>query len=541
MEGKIIKFGSETSGIIRGVEKAANAVKVTIGPSGKCVAIDQMTGPEITRDGATVAKSISFKDPDENMGAQLLKKTASLTEEQAGDGTSTSSILTKEFILGGQKACQTGSNINELKSGMLKAGKWITEYIKNKSTQINNDLDKIKKVATISANNDPEVGDLIVKCMEQVGIGGLITADMASGLDTVIEITTGMKIDRGWSSPQYENEPGSGIWVAENPYILVVGERLSSVNQVIGICQQVMNAGKPLLIVCDSIDDVVSTTLILNALQGRFSVCVVQGIDYGDGRKNVMNDIAVATGAKYICADNGISVIDSTINELGYASKVVVSRDSTVIYEGGGNVDEIKELADIINKRLEDPSISKYDKSKFEKRYANLTGGIGIIKAGGATQAEKVNRKATIEDAILASKSAILEGYVPGGGYVYFKASLEVKKDKAFWKSLKGDEVDGANIVFSSLPVVTKTICENAGLNGDVILAELKTKKEGIIFNAKTKKFGAAVDQGVLDSAKVLRVALANSISTASMVLLTDCTITDEPVENNNNNNPGLL
>ena len=539
MAGKIVLMGSDAQdGIIEGVIKASNAIARTLGPSGKAVVIASNFGaPEITRDGATVAKSIEFSDKLLDQGAQLVRKAASLTEEEAGDGTSSSSILTRELCIKGQRALKTGANANEIKSGMLKAQRWMTNYISSKSIQIDGDLDKIRKVATISANNDPEVGDLIVQCMEKVGMDGIITSDMASGLDTVIDVTTGMKLERGWSSPQYVTSPEDSKCVMEDAYILVVGEKLSSVSQILPIMKPLVETGRPFLIIVDDIDEVVNTTLVINTLKGAIRCCVVKGIDFGDGRKNTMQDIATAVGATFICPENGIDITEATLENLGAAKKVVVSRDNTIIYEGCGDPKLIGERVEILKKRLADPSISNYDKTKFEKRIANLCGGIGIIKAGGATEVEKQNRKATIEDAILASKSAIAEGCVPGGGYIYYKGSLDAYKDSAFWKSLVGDEKEGADIVFSSLPVILRTVVENSGMCGDVVLNELKkTKKENWGYNAKTKKYCYLVDDGILDSSKVLRVALENSVSTASMILLTDCIIYDEPVENDGNN-----
>lgn len=528
MKAKVIDYSQEK--IIAGVKKAADAIKVTLGPSGKGVAIADYTGnPEITRDGATVAKSIVLADAVENMGAQLVRKAATRTEDLAGDSTSTTSILIKEFCIRGQKAVQTGSNVNEIKSGMLKAGKWMDKYIQSKATPINGDLQLIGKVATVSANNDPEIGDLVVQGMQKVGIDGLLTVDAASGLDTVIDITTGMKLNKGWAAPQYVTNPAEGTCVMENPYIMVVGEKLSNVNQIGKIAQEIMNTGRPVLIICDSIDDVVNTTLILNTLRGALRCCVVSGIEFGDNRKNVMNDIAVATGATYITPEVGLDIMNVTLADLGSANKVVVSRDETIIYEGSGDPQEIQNLADNIRARLNDPGISDYDKTKFEKRLAGLVGGIAIIKVGGATEAEKVNRKKTADDAVLAAKSALAEGFVPGGGYVYFTAKKEAEKDKTFWNSLSGDEVEGAKIVFSSLPVIMWTIADNSGASADVILStQAAQKKENVGYNAKTKKFENLIDSGILDSAKCIRVALENAISTAAMILLIDCTIIDE-------------
>ncbi len=531
-EGKIIYTGNEK--VIEGVVKTVNAIKTTLGPAGKAVAIANDLGPEVSRDGATVAKSISFKDSAMNLGAQLVKSAASLSESLSGDGTSTSSILIKELVVKGQKAVSTGSNVNEIKSGMLKAGRWMGEYIQKHSTPIAGDLEKIRKVATISANNDPAVGDLIVDGFKEVGVNGILTAELSSGLDTTIKVTTGMKLSRGWASPNYATED-DGKCIMENPYVIVIGEKISSVNQLIPILETISKKAEPFLLVCDDIDESVNTMLVFNVMRGAVRCCVVKGIDYGDARKNVMADIAIATGAKYYCQETGLSVGDQGINHLenfGRAKKVVVSRDDTVIFEGMGDKDNIEARIEVLKKRLEDKSISDYDKSKFESRLANLAGGIGIICVGGASEVEAKNKKQTVEDAILASKSAISEGCAPGGGYVYLHGSIEAEKDSSFWKSLEGDEVDGAKIVFSSLPVILRTVVENAGVAADVVLNQvMKSKKENYGFDAKGKKYVNLEEAGILDSVKVLRVALENAISTASTILLIDDVIVPEPDE----------
>lgn len=535
-EEKIIKHGSSTQDeIIKGVVATVDAIKTTLGPSGKCVAITNSYGdPTITRDGVTVSKSISFKDPMKNMGAALVKSAASKTEEKAGDGTTSTALLIKEMVLKGQKAINTGSNVNEIKSGMLKAEKWVLDYIKSSSTPIEDDLEKIRKVATISANNDPEIGNLIVECMEKVGKDSVITAEYSNGLDTTVDITQGLVINRGWSSPQFITSPNDGKCVMENPYIIVIGEKLSSVNQILPLMNQIIPTGRPFLFVVDDIDAVVETTLIMNCLQGNIRTCVVKGIDFGDNRKNTMMDIAIFTGGNYVCPETGKEVTQISLEDLGSANKVVVSRENCIIYEGYGDPEEIKERVEILKNNMNDPGCSDYDKTKFTKRIANLSGGIGIIRAGGISEVERANRKATIEDAILASKSALEEGCARGGGYVYYRASVDVLKDKAFWKSLStSGEIEGANIIFSSLPVITKTIAENSGVSGDIVLEKLKTTKPGIGFNAKTGKYGDLFDDGVLDSAKVLRSAIENSVSTAAMILMIDCTVTEEVKEEN--------
>jgi len=533
---KIVLKGEDArKRIIDGVIEASDAIITTLGPAGKFVAIENsMIGPEISRDGATVAKSISFKDGAKNAGAMLVRKAASLTEDLVGDGTSTSACLIKEFCSKGGREIRNGRNVSEVKSGMIKTSEWVKNFIKENSIEIGDDLEKIRRVATISANNDPEVGDLIVESMKKVGIDGVITAELSSGLDTVVEITEGMKIERGWASPEYATEKGDGKCIMEDCYVFVCGTRLSNVNQLIPFLELVQKEGsnKPFLLVCDGIDDIVNSTLLINTMRGAIRCCVVKDIDFGDGRKNQMQDIATKVGATYFCTENGKDIKDIEYEDLGHAKKVVVSRDSTIIYEGDGNPEEIKERAEILKKRLADSSTTPYDKIKFSKRLANLTNGIAVIRAGGATEVEKCNRKATIEDAILASKSAISEGCVPGGGYIYYKAAQAIQKDKKWWKELEGDEEIGAEIVVESLPSILRTVAENAGMPGDVIIewSEIKPKvfMNNMGFNAKTRRWSDLLEDGVLDSAKVARVALENSISTASMILATDCIILED-------------
>lgn len=516
--------------MIEGINKAVDAIKTTLGPSGKCVAIQGIRGPEITRDGATVAKSIVLKDSQENMGAQLVRSSAENTENQAGDGTSGTSILIQEIIKNGlSKMEDSNVNVNEMKSGILKAGEWVKKYVKEKAISIDGDLEKIRKVATISANNDPQIGDLIVECMDKVGINGVITADLYSGLETTVDITTGMKLDRGWASPNFVTSAEDGKCIMENPYILVIGEKISNVSQILPIIEQIIDPKRggsaPFLIICDDMDETVMTTLIINTMQGAVRCCVVKGIDYGDARKNLMSDVATGTGATFICQENGIGVTEMTIRECGKANRVVISRDSCIIYDGYGDKDEITERLGVLRKRMTDPSVSDYDKTKFEKRIAALSEAISIIRAGGATEEEKNNRKQTIEDAILASKSAIAEGAVPGGGYVFYHASLDIKKDKLFWNSLKNDERIGAEVLVKSLPIILKTIISNSGVSAENIIKSMEKSTKG--YNAKTGKMVDLVSDGVLDSAKVLRVSLENATSAASMALLTSWTITD--------------
>ena len=522
------RIETSNAGMIEGIKKSVEVISQTLGPKGRCVAIQSpYGGPEITRDGATVAKSISLPDPSEEMGVALVKAAASKTEEQAGDSTTTTSLLIGEMVTKGERYLTNGSNLTEIKEGMDMAVKVVSEYIRSQAIQVDGDLEKIRKVATISANNDPKVGNLIVEAMEKVGENGVIVADLSSGLDTTIEVVEGFKIDRGWASPHFITSPEDGKCVMDNPVILVAGEKISSVPQILPAIEASMKVlkGRPLLIFCDDMDEVVMTTLVMNVLQGALRCCVVKGIDFGDNRKNVMEDIAVATGASYICPEYGVTSGDVTAENLGGADKVVISKDSCIIYKGHGDPDEISQRLSILRGRLDAPESSDYEKSKFEKRVSCLSGGIGIIKAGGASETEKNNRKATIDDAILASKSALSEGVVPGGGSVFLRASKIDIPDK----DLTPDQKIGTQIVLQSLPVVAKKIASNSGASGDVVIEKILSRKDPTYgYNAKTGKYGNLLSEGVLDSAKALRVSLENATSAAGMCLLTSYVLTDE-------------
>jgi len=525
--GKEIKQGQ--SKIIEGLVKAVDTVKVTLGPAGHCVAISDDFQVSTSRDGANILKTISFDDPELNMGAELVKKASTNTENESGDSTTSCSILTKELVLGGQKAVQTGSNVNEIKSGMLKAGKWMNEYIRTHAIKIEGDLEKIRKVATISANNDPEIGDLIVKCMEEVGEEGVITSELGKGLETSVDITKGMKLSRGWSSPHYVTNPEEGKCILSNPYIIVCGEKISSVNQIMPIIEVIDKTRRPFLIICDDMDENVNATLVMNTLQGAIRCCVIKGIDFGDSRKNTMADISIACGGSYICPENGTTLNNITVEDFGAAEKVIVSRDNTIIINGYGDEKEVQERIHILKKRVSSPDMTDYEKTKLESRIANLGGGIAIIRAGAATEVESRNKKETIEDAILASKSAIEEGCLPGSGYTYYIGAKEMMKDKKFLSELIGDEIEGVKIVEKALPCIMKTIIENSGESSDLILNSIqKSKKENYGYNAKTKKLGNLLDNGILDSAKAVRSALNNAISTAGTILQIDCCVIEQ-------------
>lgn len=521
----------DESKIAKGVEEVSKVVKETFGPTGHCVSIQTPFGsPDITRDGATVAKGITLSDPEENMGAELVKKAAGATEDQAGDGTSTTTILINEMIQQAKVRIKNNTDLNEVKVGMQAALKEVTKYIQDNSVPVDGDLDKIHRVATISANNDSTIGDLIIDCMKKVGINGVITADIGNSLEDKVDVTSGFKIDRGWSSPNFITSPKEGECVLDAPAVLVVNEKLSTIPQLQNILTSFAQKfqGKPIIIFCDDIDDSVLTMFLYNHIAGRLKCCVIKGIDFGDNRKNIMEDIATYTGATFVCSEYGLELSKVGIDVLGEAKKITVSKDSTIIYEGVGDTDTINERLEILKARLNDSNISKFEKDKFEHRIAALSGGIGIIKAGGCSEVEQVNKKATIEDAILASKSAIEEGVTAGGGTIFLKAYFDLIPQK-----LTKDALVGWDIVINSLPIVTKTVSENSGSNGDVVIENIRRKKSKKYygFNAKTGEYGDLFSMGVLDSSKVLRVSLENSISTASMIILTKSVVIEDKKE----------
>jgi chaperonin GroEL len=528
---KIIDNETGQLRLIKGVNKITEVVAKTLGPKGKAVAIQTpYGGPDVTRDGISVARSIELKDPVENMGAQMVKEASKRTEDLAGDGTSTSCILINEMVNRGHKAMNQISNINEVRSGMEKAVKYVDKFIQEHSIPVNGDMEKVRRVATISANNDPSVGDLICQAFGEVGFDGVVTADKSSGLETTVEVTKGFKVPKGWASPNFITNQADGTCVLDNPLIMVCSENITSVPQVLNILEFSVKSGQPLLLIVDSMADSVLVAILANTLNGALRCCVVTGPEFGDSRKNIMQDLATSTGATFICQEYGLKASEATPEMLGTAQKVVVSKDSCIVFEGAGDEEEIKARLDILKSRLSDPQMTDYEKTKLQTRIAGLGGGIGVIKVGGASVTAQDNLKATVEDAILASKSTIEEGAAVGGGYTLLQAS---KIDMGA-ENLSADEKIGADIVLSSLPIITKTIATNSGINGDVMLERIEVEgkgKENFGYNSKTGELGNLLEMGVLDSAKALRVSVENAVGAASMILLTDSVVYDEPEE----------
>ena len=526
MSKKIVKGNS---GMIEGINLVAETIKVTLGPKGKCVAIQSsFGGPEVTRDGATVAKSISPEDPAVSMGAELIKAASIRTEEMVGDGTSSTAILAQDMVNTGSAmlARESWINVNEYKEGMELALEAVKKYIASKAIPVGDDaegLERVRRVATVSANNDSSVGDLIVECMKKVGQDGVITADRSSGLDTVIEVTQGFKVERGWASPHFVNSAKDGKCTLENPVILVVSERLSSIPPLVPVIEGVAKQGRSLLVIADEVDEVVLNMLAFNSLQGALKCCVIKGIDFGDSRKNIMEDIAVSVGASQVCPEYGLTLAKATLEHLGSADKVVISKDSAVIYGGAGDPARVADRLEVLKERLADPKTSPYEKSKFKTRVAALSGGVAVIKAGGASETEQANRKATIEDAILASQSAHSEGISAGGGWTLYQASVELSKTTL---SDNRSVQAGVDLVLGSLQVISETIATNYGEPLERVRAEAE---KGWGFNAKTGLYENLLESGVLDSAKVLRVELENAVSAAAMCLLTETMVIEVP------------
>lgn len=525
------KISAGNSGIVRGIKMAAEAIGATVGPRGKCVAIQSSFGaPNITRDGATVAKSLSSKDPEESMGIELVKAASVKTEEVVGDATSTTAILTEAIVSGGLRHAQDPKiNMNEFKIGLEKTLDIVKGMLVGESVQVDGDLERIRRVATISANNDPKIGDLIVECMEKVGMDGVITADYSSGLDTVVEITKGFKIERGWASPHFVTSAADGKCVLENPVIMVISERLSSIPPLAPILEAVVKQGRSLLIVADEADEVVLNMLSFNVIQGALKCCVVKGIDFGDSRKNIMEDISVAVGATHICQEYGNSLAKATIDMLGSAEKVVVGKDSTIIYGGTGDPEEIGTRLQVLKDRMASKDTSPYEKSKFKSRISGLSGGVAVIKAGGASETERTNRKETIEDAILASQSALSEGVCAGGGYTLSKIAWDFESGETVCQ-MSDSEFAGSLTLLEAMFSVTKRVAENYGISGDVVLENCRSK--GLGFNAVTGKYEDLMESGVIDSSKGIRVALENAVAAAGMALLTAWTVTDVEEDN---------
>lgn len=523
---KDIKFSeSARRSMLRGVDALADAVKVTLGPKGRNVVLEKKFGsPLITNDGVTIAKEIELEDAFENMGAKLVAEVANKTNDVAGDGTTTATVLAQAMIREGLKNVTAGANPMVVKKGIEKATRAAVEEIKNISKPIES-KESIAQVASISSG-DEEVGQLIAEAMEKVGNDGVITVEESKGFITELEVVEGMQFDRGYASPYMVTNTDKMEAVLENPYILITDKKIGNIQEVLPVLEQVVQQGKPLLIVAEDVEGEALATLVVNKLRGTFTAVAVKAPGFGDRRKAMLEDISVLTGGEVITEDLGLDLKSATVAQLGRASKVVVTKENTTIVEGGGDSSKIAARVNQIRAQLEDTT-SEFDKEKLQERLAKLSGGVAVIKVGAATETELKEKKLRIEDALNSTRAAVEEGIVAGGGTALVNVIAAVKAVEA-----TGDEQTGVNIVLRALEEPVRQIAHNAGLEGSVIVERLKKEAAGIGFNAATGEFVNMMEAGIVDPAKVTRSALQNAASVSAMFLTTEAVIADKPDEN---------
>ncbi len=509
----------------RGVDKLANTVRVTLGPRGRNVVLDKKFGaPTITNDGVTIAKEIELEDPYENMGAQLLKEVATKTQDVAGDGTTTATVLAQSMVHAGLRLVTAGANPMFLKRGMDRAVQAVVAELKKQSKPIKTP-EEIANVATISANNDPEIGKLISEAMDKVGKDGVITVEEAKSLDTSLEVVEGLQFDRGYLSPYFVTDPERMEAILEDAYILIHDKKIASIKEVLPILEKVSQVGKPLLVISEDIEGEALATLVVNKLRGVLNVAAAKAPGFGDRRRAMLEDIAILTGGRLITEEAGLKLENAILSDLGRAKRIVVDKDNTTVIEGAGKKADIKARVDQIRKEIED-STSDYDKEKLQERLAKLAGGVAVVNVGAATEVELKEKKARVEDALAATKSAVEEGIVPGGGVALLRAQPALAALEA-----KGDEKSGIDIVSHSLEAPVKMIASNAGAEGSIVVERLRTQKGAMGYNAATGQYEDLFQSGIVDPTKVTRSALQNAVSIASLVLTTEAVITDIPEE----------
>ena len=520
---KQITYGEESrQAILRGVNQLANAVKVTLGPKGRNVVLDKKFGsPTITKDGVTVAKEIDLKDPLENMGAQMVREVASKTSDTAGDGTTTATVLAQAIYREGAKNVVAGANPMELKRGIEKSVEAIVKEIKKMSRPVSGNM--VAQVGMISANGDQTIGTIIADAMEKVGKDGVITVEEAKTLETSLDVVEGMQFDRGYLSPYFVTDPERMEVVLENPVILIHEKKISSMKDLLPVLEQVARLGRPLLIIAEDIEGEALATLVVNKLRGTLAAAAVKAPGFGDRRKAMLEDIAVLTGGKAITEDLGIKLENIKIEDLGKAKKVTIDKDNTTIVEGGGTTQAIEGRVKQLRVQVEDTS-SDYDREKLQERLAKLVGGVAIIKVGAATETEMKEKKARVEDAMHATKAAVEEGIVPGGGVALLRASKGLEGLK-----LEGDQKVGMEIVRRAIEEPMRHIATNAGAEGSIVVAKVKEMKQDEGFNAATEVYEDLVKAGVIDPAKVVRNALQNAASIASLLLTTEALVSEIP------------
>jgi chaperonin GroEL len=528
---KQVVHGEESrSAILRGINQLADAVKITLGPKGRNVVIDKKFGsPTITKDGVTVAKEIELKDPLENMGAQMVREVASKTSDVAGDGTTTATVLAQAIFREGVKTVAAGANPMALKRGIDKAVARAIEEIQRMAKPVKGDA--IAQVGTVSANGDATIGNIIAKAMDQVGKDGVITVEESKTMETSLEVVEGMQFDRGYLSPYFVTDPERMEAALENALILIHEKKISSMKDLLPLLEQVAKMGKPLLIVAEDVDGEALATLVVNKLRGTLNVAAVKAPGFGDRRKAMLEDIAILTGSKVISEDLGIKLESVQLSDLGRAKKITIDKDNTTLVEGGGKQADIEGRVKTIRAQIEDTS-SDYDREKLQERLAKLVGGVAVIKVGAATETEMKEKKARVEDAMHATRAAVEEGIVPGGGVALVRAAKALEKFDATKDGGDTDEQIGVNIVKRALEEPLRQIVQNAGKEGAVIVERVRSdKNDSFGFNAQTEQFEDLVKAGVIDPAKVTRTALQNAASIAGLMLTTEAMVAEIPEE----------
>jgi chaperonin GroEL len=511
----------------RGVDALANAVKVTLGPKGRNVVIDKKYGaPHITKDGVTVAKEIELKDPIENMGAQMVKEVASRTADIAGDGTTTATVLAQAIIAGGMKNVAAGANPMDVKRGIDKAVKVVTDELKKLSKEIGSDTEKIKQVATISANNDETIGSLIAEAMKVVGNDGVITVEEAKGTETEVKTVEGMQFDRGYLSPYFVTDAEKMIAELENPYILIYDKKISNLQELLPVLEPVAQSGRPFLIISEDVDGNALAALVVNRLKAGLKVAAVKAPGFGDRRKAMLEDLAILTGGTVISEERGFKLENTTIDMLGTCEKVEIDKDNTTIINGAGTKEDIVARTNQIKAQIESTT-SDYDKEKLQERLAKLAGGVAVLYVGAASEIEMKEKKDRVDDALAATRAAVEEGIIPGGGVAYIRAAqaLDPKMGE------NEDEVTGIAIIKRAIEEPLRQIIANAGGEGAVIVQKIREGKDDFGYNARTEKFENLIAAGVIDPTKVARIAIENAASVAAMLLTTECVIADAEEE----------
>ena len=526
---KDIKFDIEArDGLKRGVDALANAVKVTLGPKGRNVIIGKsFGGPTVTKDGVTVAKEIELKDPLENMGAQMVKEVASKTNDLAGDGTTTATVLAQAIVKEGLKNVAAGANPMDLKRGIDKAVEAIVADLAKQAQVVGSDSEKIKQIASISANNDEVIGDLIATAFGKVGKEGVITVEEAKGTDTYVDVVEGMQFDRGYLSPYFVTNPEKMEVELEKPYILLYDKKVSSLKELLPILEPVAQSGRPLLIIAEDVDGEALSTLVVNKLRGALKIAAVKAPGFGDRRKAMLEDIAILTGGTVIAEESGYTLENTTLEMLGTAEKVTIDKDNTTLVNGAGTADMIKNRVNQIKGQMESTT-SDYDKEKLQERLAKLAGGVAVLYVGAASEVEMKEKKDRVDDALHATRAAVEEGIVAGGGVALLRAKSALTKIKAE----NADEATGIQIVSRAVESPLRTIVENAGLEGSVIVAKVAEGKGNFGYNAKTDVYVDMLKAGIIDPKKVTRVALENAASVAGMILTTECALVEIKEEN---------